>query len=177
MVSSMDSIMLIADHAAAHGKAICFNLGAPFVSKCFTSSIDKLLPYTDYIFGTGDEAVAYAEAKKLKDKTVEGAAKHFASVPRMGKSRRPRLVVFTQGPGSIVAVSSEDSIVHVFPVTPLPQEEIVDTNGAGDAFAAGFLSSYLINGSLEEAIEGGKKAACYIIKQSGFSLGARSEYV
>lgn len=172
----MDIVMLIADHAAALGKAICFNLAAPFVSKFFTDSVDKLLPYTDFIFGTGDEALAYAEARHLKDKTVEGVARHFAGIPRIGKSKRPRLIVFTEGPQSITAMSSEDKLVHVFPVTPLLPEEIADTNGAGDAFAAGFLSSYLVNGSLEEAVEGGKKAACYIIKQSGFCLGPRNDY-
>lgn len=167
--------MIVCEHAASLSKAVCFSLGAPFVSALFTDSVDKIIPYTDFVFGTGDEALAYAEARGLKDRSVEAVAKHFASVPWKGKQRN-RLIVFTQGSGNIIVVSSEDMHVRTFEVTPLPIDEIVDTNGAGDGFAAGFLANYLVSGCVVDAIEAGKKAACYIIKQSGFSLGPREEY-
>ncbi len=38
-----------------------------------------------------------------------------------------------------------DNNVKEFPVTPLPQEKIVDTNGAGDAFVGGKLEYHNSN--------------------------------
>lgn len=47
--------------------------------------------------------------------------------------------------------------MQVFPVTALKDEEIVDTNGAGDAFAGGFLGAYVAGKSLEECVLVGHK--------------------
>lgn len=50
---------------------------------------------------------------------------------------RSRMVVFTQGPDSVIVV--KDGKVQEFPAIRLSQEQIVDTNGAGDAFVGGNL--------------------------------------
>ncbi|EUB60914.1 Adenosine kinase 2 [Echinococcus granulosus] len=176
VVSSMDIVKLILDHASSHSKALCLNLASPYVARSYTEALDTVIPHADFIFGTVDEAEAYAEARLLNDRNALGVAKYLVSLPRAGNICRPRLVVLTQGPGPIYTISSRDQVLRTFSVTPLPLENIVDTNGAGDAFAAGFLASYLIEGDLEKAIDSGKKAATYIIKRSGFSLGPRVDY-
>ncbi|BHF72452.1 hypothetical protein SprV_0401551800 [Sparganum proliferum] len=175
LVSSMDSVMAIAEHAVARRKVVCFNLGAPYVSRMFTERVDKILPYTDLVIGTGDEALAFAEAHQLKDRSLGAVAKFFAGYGWVGRPRH-RLVIITQGPDPILLVSSEDMLTRTIPVDPIPPENTVDTNGAGDAFAAGFISEFIACGSIDDAIEAGKKAAAYIIGKSGFSLGPRTEY-
>ncbi|KAL5108847.1 Adenosine kinase 2 [Taenia crassiceps] len=176
VVSSMDIVRLILDHASSHGKVLCLNLASPYVAKSYTEALDTVIPHTAFIFGSVDEAEAYAESRQLEDRSALGAAKYLVSLPRASTLCLSRLVVLTQGPGPIYTMSSRNKVLRTFPVTPLPPEDIVDTNGAGDAFAAGFLASYLIEGDLERAIDSGKKAATYIIKRSGFSLGPRGEY-
>ncbi len=55
---------------------------------------------------------------------------------------------------------------------------VVDTNGAGDALAVGFLSGYVLDGySLEDSIRRGQIAARYTcgIKASSSSLIAAKE--
>jgi adenosine kinase len=57
-----------------------------------------------------------------------------------------------------------------YAVTPLPKEQLVDTNGAGDAFVGGFLAGLLAEKSVGDSVEAGHWAARFIIQQSGCSL-------
>jgi len=50
---------------------------------------------------------------------------------------------------------------------PAPKVEVVDTTGAGDAFAAGFLSAELRGEALETALAAGIKAGAVAVTQIG----------
>lgn len=52
-------------------------------------------------------------------------------------NKRQRIVVLTQGPNPTIVYQSGSNAVVEYPVTKLKDEEIVDTNGAGDAFVGG----------------------------------------
>ena len=41
-------------------------------------------------------------------------------------------------------IAVEHGKLHSFPVAAIPKEEIVDTNGAGDAFVGGFLAQQVL---------------------------------
>lgn len=84
------------------------------------------------------------------------------------KHFRPRIVVLTHGKNNIVvAYSNSPDRMQSFPVPQMSDDEIVDTNGAGDSFVGGFLAYRLMNRSMPECIEAGTYAAQEIIKQSG----------
>ena len=64
--------------------------------------------------------------------------------------------MFTHGAQGTIAVSSSSpDDVEMYAVNVLKDEEVVDTNGAGDAFASGLLSVLAAGKSLDEAIEVG----------------------
>jgi len=63
--------------------------------------------------------------------------------------------VLTQGAAGATAVTSAGA-VHV---APSPVQHIVDSNGAGDAFFAGFLVSHLAGASLEDSLRDGHAQA------------------
>lgn len=68
------------------------------------------------------------------------------------------MVVITQGPDATIVVDgAHPEEAKVYQVTPIASELIVDTNGAGDAFAGGFLGAYVTGKSLEASVEVGHK--------------------
>ncbi|KAJ2711895.1 adenosine kinase [Coemansia spiralis] len=160
-----ETIQAVAKHAAATGKTFTMNLSAPFVPEYFTNNVLIVMPYINVLFGNEDEAAALARALKLDATDIQQIAKRVADLPRHGD--RPRLVVFTQGAECTVVASSDQDDVRVFDVTPVPSDEIGDTNGAGDAFVAGFLSEYLLGRPIETCVEAGHWLAGLVVREIG----------
>ena len=50
---------------------------------------------------------------------------------------------------------------------PLPKEQLVDTNGAGDAFVGGYLSQLVLGKDTAECVRAGIYGAKTIIQESG----------
>lgn len=167
-----DAINALGEHAAETNKLFGVNLSAPFIPTAFKEPLDKSSPYWDYLIANESEAEAYASSHGIAS-DVEAVAKHIAQLPKKN-STRPRVVVITQGlEDTIVAISGKDEpSVHRFPVVPLDQSKIVDTNGAGDAFAAGFVAAQVEGKPLEFSIKQGQWLASLGIQLVGPSYPA-----
>ncbi|KAJ1728511.1 adenosine kinase [Coemansia biformis] len=162
---SPETIQTVAKHAHEAGKTFTMNLSAPFVPEFFTDKVLDAMPYINVLFGNEDEAAALARALKLDVTDVGQIAKRVADLPRAGA--RPRLVVFTQGAECTVTAASDREDMRVFGVTPVPSAEIGDTNGAGDAFVAGFLAQYIQGKPLDTCVEAGHWLAGLVVRQIG----------
>jgi len=134
------------------------NLSAPFIPQFFKVQLEQLLPYCDFVIGNESEAAAWAGATGLPNKDdIPAIAGSIATLPKANPSR-PRTVVITQGPESTVVVAAADpENPKIYPVTRLEDGQIVDTNGAGDAFAGGFLGGLVSGKSVDEAVLAGHK--------------------
>ncbi len=138
-------------------QAFVLNLSAPFIAQFFGVQLQQIIPYCDIIISNESEAEAWAAATGLPHKDLPSIAKALATQPKANLSR-PRTVIFTQGAQSTVVVTQDDADnAKVYPVHALSDAEIVDTNGAGDAFAGGFLGAYVTGKSLQECVEAGHK--------------------
>lgn len=133
--------------------------------------MQQILPFCDILIGNEAEAEAWASASGLPDtKDLSAIAKAIAVLPKSNPSR-PRIVVITHGAESTRLVTSTDpDNVKIFPVQALKDEDIVDTNAAGDAFAGGFLGAYVAGKSLDECIEVGHKMGAMCVGQVRFLL-------
>lgn len=171
---SPESMLAVAEHASQNGKVFCMNLSAPFLCQFFLEPMMKVLPYADIIFGNETEAAAFSEANSLGTKDVKEIAKKIAVMPKMN-SNRPRTVVITQGDQcTYVVVGSEE--VKEYPVIPIKSADIVDTNGAGDAFVGGFLSQLVQGKPIETCVSGANYAANLIIQRSGCTFPPKSSF-
>lgn len=159
---SPEAILKLGKHANETNKPFILNLSAPFIPQFFKDPLDQTLPYVDYLVANETEAASYAESHGLEASDVESVAKAIAKSSKVNTST-PRTVIFTQGTQETVSVTydfGKDSFeVQKFPVTLLESSKICDTNGAGDAFAAGFVASIVQKKSFVEAINIGHWAA------------------
>lgn len=158
-------------YASSHvrfSQIFVLNLSAPFICQFFGAQIQKILPYTDYLIGNEAEAEAWASANGLSDpKDLPAVAKALAQQPKSNPTR-DRVVVITHGAEeTIVVTSSSPQHPKKYPVNPLKDEEIVDTNGAGDAFAGGLVGALAAGKSLDEAVEIGHTLGTMCVTQVG----------
>jgi adenosine kinase len=146
-------------------------VSAPFVAQFFNSQLSQVFEYCDLIFGNETEAEAWATTTGQPDaKDIPAIAKALASLPKVN-TQRPRVVIITQGAQPTILVSSDDpSNARSFPIIPLRDDEIVDTNGAGDAFAGGFLGALVAGKSIDDAVGIGHKLASMCVKQASWVL-------
>ncbi len=133
------------------GRKVAFTLSDTFcVLRHRHAFLDLVDEYIDILFANEQEITTLLH---LND--VETAARHI--------SRRCPLTVITRGDqGALVVKGSE--------VYTIPAEKnitVVDTTGAGDLFAAGFLYGLTHDYDLQDAGECGARAAAAIIQKIG----------
>ncbi|KAK4056628.1 adenosine kinase [Microbotryomycetes sp. JL221] len=165
LTHGVESAKVLAQHAADNNKTFSMNLSAPFIPQFFKEQVDTILPYCDILIGNESEAQAYADSHDWNTKDIAEIAKKLAAFEKKGT--QPRLVVITQGPDSTIVASSETGEAKTFPVSALPSDKVIDTNGAGDAFAGGFLGARAAGKSIDEAIEVGHKLGQHCVQLVG----------
>ncbi|CAJ0642048.1 12191_t:CDS:2 [Entrophospora sp. SA101] len=139
---SPESIEKVAKHAAETNKAFAMNLSAVFLM--------TVPPFK-------------------KETDIKEIALKIAKLPKVN-TKRQRIVIITQGSSPTILAYQNEDRVHEFKVNTIADDEIVDTNGAGDAFVGGFLSQFIEGKSVEESIEAGHWLAKLNLKQIGPSL-------
>jgi len=80
------------------------------------------------------------------------------------------LTVIKRGAQPVTAITAAGAVTENS--TP-PVANIVDTTGAGDAFAAGFLPVYATSRNIEDAITNGNLIAARVLRSPGATLDAR----
>jgi ribokinase len=112
--------------------------------------------FLDLAAGAGLLLPNASEAHALTgDSDPEGAARALAE--RFGE------VVVTLGPGGALWTDGAE----VLRAAAEPVDEVVDSTGAGDAFAAGFLHAGVTRASTAEALAAGCKLAARAVKMAG----------
>jgi sugar/nucleoside kinase (ribokinase family) len=91
-----------------------------------------------------------------------------AKMPMAGTA----LTVIKQGPLPVIAVQHDGTTTEVA-VTPVAN--IVDTTGAGDAFAAGFLPHYAQTKNIGNAITEGNALASRVLQSPGATLNSSQQ--
>lgn len=170
---SPESILKVAKHASENNKIFCMNLSAPFISQFFKEPLMEVMPYVDILFGNETEAATFAKELSFETDDIAVVAHKTQNLPKEN-AKRKRLVVFTQGKDDTVATVGDK--VAMFPVLDIDQNDIVDTNGAGDAFVGGFLSALVQEQSLEECLRAGHYAANVIIRRVGCTFPEKPDF-
>lgn len=168
-----DAMLEVAKVANEHNRKFIMNLSAPFLCEFFKDQMMQVMPYVDILFGNETEAATFAKVHNFGTENLKEIALKLSSLPKQNGSRA-RLVIITQG--SEPTIICDNGQVKEYPVNHIKPEEIVDTNGAGDAYVGGFLAELVQDRDLDECIRGANYAANYIIKTPGCTLPVKSRY-
>jgi sugar/nucleoside kinase (ribokinase family) len=141
--------------AACHlkGAKFALSLSDPYWVDLKAAAFGALLDDVDILFGN-EEEIRCMTGSELDEAMAELA-------------HRCEIVVVTRGPlGSMVVANNS-----VIEIPAHPVDAVVDTTGAGDLFAAGFLYGYTQGYDLADCAELGSLAAAEVISH----LGARPQ--
>ncbi|XP_051935492.1 adenosine kinase-like isoform X1 [Hippocampus zosterae] len=171
---SLESMLKVAKHASENNKLFCLNLSAPFICQFFKDHLMQLLPYVDVLFGNETEAAAFAKEQAFEIKDIKEIAKKMQALPKIN-TKRQRIVVLTQGTDETVMALSDK--IETFPVMAIDPKDLVDTNGAGDAFVGGFLSGLVREKTLDQCVRAAHYAANVIIRRLGCTFPEKPDFV
>lgn len=116
--------------------------------------------------GNETEAMSYADSHDLNTHDIPTIAKHLANLPKTN-SKRKRVAIITQGTDPTIAAVQGEDTARTYPVHAISKEEINDTNGAGDAFAGGFMAGVVKGESLDKCIDQGQWLAALSLRELG----------
>ncbi len=148
---AMEAFYKAAKIAHGAGKKVSLTLSDPFcVGRHRKPFQDLVEGHVDILFANEDEIKSLYEVHTLEEaiETIKGKCE-IVAVTRSEK-------------GSIILKGHETTIVTAEPVS-----HVVDTTGAGDAYAAGFLYGYTENMSMAQCGKMGSIAAAEIISHVG----------
>ena len=148
-----DAILLAAKIAHANGREMAMTLSDSFcVHRYRAEFLDLMRSGTvDIVFANESEALALYETEVFDE-----------ALHRIGQDTK-RLAIVTRGPDGCVVV--EGGQAKAYPATTV--DTLVDTTGAGDLFASGFLRGYTAGLPHQTSAALGALAAGHIISQIG----------
>ena len=146
-INTKKAFRMAAGIAHAAGKKVSLSLSDPFcVERHREDFLELVNNHVDILFGNEAEILS-----------LYGTAKH-SEIPS-----HCELTVITKGAKGSMLVKKEGML----DIEAAPVAQVVDTTGAGDLFAAGFLYGYTQNKSLEECGHIASIAAAEIISHVG----------
>ncbi|MBS0470029.1 MAG: adenosine kinase [Proteobacteria bacterium] len=104
------------------GNKVAFTMSDPFLIGRYGDEFRAMLDQIDILFANEDEARALFEVDSFDE--VLQAARHHKGIKAMTRSEK----------GCVIARGNEVHVIDAWPV-----KKVLDTTGAGDQFAAGFL--------------------------------------
>lgn len=147
-----EAIRMTARHAHGAGHEVAMTLSDPFCVDRYRGEFLELMRSgtVDIVFANESELISLYQTSSFEEalKLVAGDCK-LAAVTRSEK-------------GSVVVRGDQKVVVDAIEIS-----ELVDTTGAGDLYAAGFLYGYTQNRSLADCGKLGSLAAGLVIQQIG----------
>ena len=146
-------------------KTVILTLSAVFMVQTYYDKFIELANYSDLIIANKAELEELAKEKDKENKDL------FIKISKK-LVKKKRLFIVTDGKKGVIVAKYDykrgtmDFILRGFP-KPVKSEDIVDLNGAGDAFLGGFLSQYMLGKSFEACCKAGNDVAGIIIKNIG----------
>ena len=142
------------DYAKSSGNLVAFSVSDVFCIERFRDSFRSMIDSNvDIVFANKEEIKSLYENDNIEEITKI-------------LSQQERIYAITMGEEGALIIKGDET----YKIKPQKIENLVDTTGAGDLFAAGFLEHFIKNESLESCGSRGVEMASRVIQQYGARL-------
>lgn len=156
LLQDHDLMLRAVQLAKEEGLQVCLDMASYNVVEAERDFFDQLIvKYVDIVFANESEALAYT-GKAPHEALEEIASKCSIAVVKTGKE------------GSLVKKGTE-----VIQLLSCPIDNVLDTTGAGDFYAAGFMYGLTCGYSLEKCVQISTILATVVIQEVGTTLPAK----
>lgn len=156
LLQDHDLMLRAVQLAKEEGLQVCLDMASYNVVEAERDFFDQLIvKYVDIVFANESEALAYT-GKAPHEALEEIASKCSIAVVKTGKE------------GSLVKKGTE-----VIQLLSCPVDNVLDTTGAGDFYAAGFMYGLTCGYSLEKCVQISTILATAVIQEVGATLPAK----
>lgn len=156
LLQDHDLMLRAVQLAKEEGLQVCLDMASYNVVEAERDFFDQLIvKYVDIVFANESEALAYT-GKAPHEALEEIASKCSIAVVKTGKE------------GSLVKKGTE-----VIQLLSCPVDNVLDTTGAGDFYAAGFMYGLPCSYSLEKCVQISTILATAVIQEVGTTLPAK----
>ncbi|KAH8360002.1 hypothetical protein KR093_010054, partial [Drosophila rubida] len=164
---NVPTVLHVAKLSSENNRTFVFNLSAVFVPESLKAQVDEVMHYTDILIGNKQEMEAYAKMHKWPITDIVEVGKRLQCMRKCNK--RPRIVLITDAVRPILCFMENNTLIE-YPVPTVEKQDIVDTNGCGDAFVGGFLSQLAQGLPIDRAICTGILASQQVIRVVGIQI-------
>jgi sugar/nucleoside kinase (ribokinase family) len=145
------SLQKVGEIAKAQNIETSLSLSDPFCVDRHRDELKKFVEdYVDIVFCNFDEAKMFSQCELMAD--VSAYLQNFS-----------KKIVMTAGAEGAYYFEGDNTVYQ----PAIKVVNVIDTTGAGDNFAAGFLDFYLSDKSIQEALSQGNNKASQVIQQLG----------
>lgn len=156
LLQDHDLMLRAVQLAKEEGLQVCLDMASYNVVEAERDFFDQLIvKYVDIVFANESEALAYT-GKAPHEALEEISSKCSIAVVKTGKE------------GSLVKKGTE-----VIQLLSCPVDNVLDTTGAGDFYAAGFMYGLTCGYSLEKCVQISTILATAVIQEVGTTLSAK----
>jgi adenosine kinase len=178
LIDCWDIVLFLTKKFKDAKKKVAFTLSAAFMVEFHYEKIKILSDMADLIFCNEEEAATMAKmlTGKSSDNDLENSRTIHANLPQID-----RLLIVTCGKNPVHLTrydytKKDFSFSLSVNINVLSSDEIVDTNGCGDAFVGGFMSEYLRGSEIEKCALAGNYASSVIIRNIGCTYPEKPEF-
>lgn len=189
---SFDVALEVVKICHKNGITVLFNLCGVYLCELCPVQLVTMAAIADILVGNNNEfegigKILYSDSRSLEDVlcSVQGIdyLKYFGSPKELGvknslklsqMTKLRKIVVCTQGGSPVLAVCGNSELLTVN-VPPLDPDFIRDTTGAGDAFLAGFLITFLKEEDVQKCIIFGISTAHQVIQNIGIDYNTTEQ--
>lgn len=157
------SLDFVSEFAENKSATLALNPSSFQIKKC-SKDLFKRLAKIDILFVNKDEAIELIQ--RAKGKSIDDVKKLGESIRESGCST----IIITDGPDGAY-LFTEDESLHA----PTFASNVVDTTGAGDAFASGFLSGYVKQENIADCLLWGLSNSSGVVSMTGATIGLLGE--